>query len=300
LMVHSTGGGTWLSEFAFMSGFDWRLFGRGGAYAPVSIAPRLMEALPAHLRKLGYRTIAVCPTGGNFLSAQTAYKYYGFDEFYSADDLKLETDWTELYDHTMFDHALKIAQQDDSRPLFLFVLTIRNHGPHGEGAIELSEEFQKAQKKHGVYLADYLSRMRDSSNDFTALAQQWLGSPRPRVIGWFGDHQPEAAWDVTQHHELLNREHVATNVTEEQIEYLTQYQISANFGQHGQLVARDAMDISYLGSQLIAFAGLPPTAGEYAAREVAIKCNGRLLGCADHELINDYLSYRIHELREIQ
>lgn len=300
LVVHSTGGGTWLSEFAFMSGFDWRVFGRGGAYAPVSIAPRLQEALPAHLRKLGYRTIALCPTGGNFLSAQTAYQSYGFDEFYAADELKLTNDWMMLYDRTMFEHALRIAQNDnDPRPVFVFVLTIRNHGPHGEGAIKLSSEFQKAQTKHGPYLADYLERMRDSSNDFTQVAKQWLSSSRPRVIGWFGDHQPEAAWDVTQHHELLQRDRVATNVTEAQIEYLTHYQFSANFGDHQQSVSQEAMDISYLGSQLVAFAGLTPTAGELAAREVAATCHGMMITCSNRELINDYLSYRIHELHEI-
>jgi len=64
-------------------------------------------------------------------------------------------------------------------------------------------------------------------------------------------------------------------------------------------VSREAMDISYLGSQLIAFAGLSPTAGESVALAVAAKCNGMMITCADHELINDYLSYRIHELREI-
>lgn len=300
LLVHSTGGGTWLSEFAFMSGFDWRLFGRGGAYAPVSIAPRLTKAIPAYLRSLGYHTIAICPTGGNFLSARTAYQYYGFDEFYAADDLNLENDWTELYDHTMFEHGLRYAQRvDSSQPVFVFVLTIRNHGPHGEGAVELSEEFQRAQKKHGPYLADYLSRMRDSSDDFVHLAQQWLGSTRPRVIGWFGDHQPEAAWDVTQHHELLNREHVATNITDKQIDYVTQYQLSANFGNPQQLLSRDAMDISYLGSQLIAFAELPLTSGEQAAIEVATRCHGMMITCGDRDLIGDYLSYRVHELREI-
>ena len=300
LMVHSTGGGTWLSEFALMSGFDWRLFGRGGAYAPVSLAPRLQDALPAHLRKLGYRTIALCPTGGNFLSAQTAYKYYGFDEFYSADDLKLENDWTELYDHTMFDNALKFSQRsDDRRPVFMFVLTIRNHGPHGEGAVELSEDFKRVQIKHGPYLADYLSRMRDSSDDFTRLADQWLSSSRPRVIGWFGDHQPEAAWDVTQHPELLQRDRVAINVSEKQIQYLTHYQLSANFGERKQLLSNNALDISYLRSQLLTFAELPPDAGTIVARDVASQCNGMMFECANHALINDYLSYRIYQLGEV-
>src|SRR5262249_7865365 len=70
LLVHTTGGGTWLAEFAVMSGLDWRLFGRGGAFAPVSLAPRLHNALAQYLRTLGYHTVAVYPTAGNFLSAR--------------------------------------------------------------------------------------------------------------------------------------------------------------------------------------------------------------------------------------
>lgn len=300
LMVHSTGGGTWLSEFAFMSGFDWRIFGRGGAYAPVSVAPRLRQALPAYLRSLGYRTIAVCPTTGNFLSAQTAYKDYGFDEFHSADDLQLDDDWTEVYDHTMFDNALKLAQRgNDPRPVFVYVLTIRNHGPHGDGAVDIPDNLKHAQQQFGTALADYLGRMHDSSDDFTHLASQWLASSRPRVIGWFGDHQPEVAWDFTQHPETLQRDHIATNVQDPRIKYLTQYQLSANFGDHRQIVSSEAMDISYLGTQLLAFSGLPLTAGERAAMVVEPRCNGMMLLCTDHELIDDYLSYRIHELREV-
>jgi hypothetical protein len=300
LLVHSTGGGTWLAEFALMSGFDWRVFGRGGAYAPVSLAPRLHDALPERLRALGYRTIAVYPTDGNFLSAQSAYGYYGFEEFYGASDLNLPGDWQEIYDHVIFDKALQLAQRtDDPRPVFIFVLTIRNHGPHGEGNVPVPLAFHKAEQQHGAALADYLARMRESSTDFTHLAEQWLNSSRPRVLGWFGDHQPEAAWDVTQHPALLQRDHVATNVTEKQVEYLTQYQLSANFGEHNQLVSREALDISYLGEQLLSFAGLPLDAGANVARQVAVTCRGMMLNCADHALINDYLSYRIYQLAEV-
>jgi phosphoglycerol transferase MdoB-like AlkP superfamily enzyme len=120
LLMHPTGGGTWQSEFAVMSGFDWRVFGRGGAYARVSLAPQLQDPLPQRLHELGYRTIAVIPTDGNFLSAKSAYKYYGFDEFYAAPDLHLPNNWQQLYDHLIFDKALRLAARDnDLRPVFV-------------------------------------------------------------------------------------------------------------------------------------------------------------------------------------
>jgi hypothetical protein len=301
LLVHTTGGGTWLAEFAVMSGFDWRVFGRGGAYAPVSLAPRMRTSLPLQLRALGYRTVAVYPTDGNFLSATSAYSYYGFDEFYDARDLNMPSEWGDTRDAMVFEKALQLAQrQDDPRPVFVFVLTIRNHGPHGAAPEKLPASFQNAAKQTSVFLADYLARMRDSSQDYLQLAQQWLGSPRPRVIAWFGDHQPEAAWDFTEHPEMLHLDRAASNASGQQLQYLTYYQFSANFGEPGKLIARDALDLAYLGAELLAFAGLPLDPGGAASRQVAAACNGVMLDCADRALINDYLSYRIHQLGTVQ
>jgi hypothetical protein len=301
LLVHTTGGGTWLAEFAIMSGLDWRIFGRGGAYAPVSLAPRIHASLPMQLRALGYRTVAIYPTDGNFLSAQAAYGYYGFDEFYAARDLHLPDDWQATYDHVVFDKALQVVQASkDARPVFVFLLTIRNHGPHGEGKVPIPPAFRNAEQKEGAALADYLARMRDSSTDFMRLADHWLKATRPRVLAWFGDHQPEAAWDFTEHPELLHLDRIAANASGKQLQYLTQYQLSANFGEREKKVAHDAIDIAYLGAQLLAFAELPLDAAASSSREMALQCNGLLIDCADHELVNDYLSYRIHDLGAIR
>ena len=301
LLAHSTGGGTWLSEFALLTGFDWRVFGRGGAYAPVSLAPRMQNTLPAKLAALGYRTIAVYPTQGNFLNAKSAYGYYGFEEFYAAQDLDLPRDWQSTTDQVLFDKALTLINRSvDTRPVFILALTVRNHGPHGDGRLPVPPAFEEIRQQKGAPLADYLARMRTSSDDFIRLAEYWLQSPRPRIIGWFGDHQPEVSWQFTQHPELLNRDLIASNVSNQQIQYLTEYQLSANFGDNNESVSTAALDISYLGAQLMAFAGLPLDAGLRAARDVALSCQGLLLECSDHALINDYLSFRVYQLHEVR
>ena len=70
LFVHTTAGGTWLSEFTFLTGFDWRIFGPAGAHAPVSLAHNMRAPLPRYLQALGYQTIAIYPVAGNFLNAR--------------------------------------------------------------------------------------------------------------------------------------------------------------------------------------------------------------------------------------
>jgi hypothetical protein len=301
LLVHSTGGGTWLSEFAFLTGFDWRAFGRGGAYAPVSVAPRVQHALALQLRAAGYRTIAVYPTDGNFLSARSAYASYGFEEFHATEDLHFSASWHSVRDIEVFEHALELAERaDDPRPVFVFVLTIRNHGPHGEPGAVIPKDFDSLQKRTTSGLADYVGRMRDSASDYATLARRWLGSPRPRVLGWFGDHQPETAWEYTGHPSALRSARLPANLPAGQLEYLTRYQFIANFPAHTEAPAAGALDLAFLGAHLLRFAGLPLDADERATLVLATRCHGLMLGCEDHDLLADYLSYRIYELRSVQ
>ena len=301
LLVHSTGGGTWLSEFAFLSGFDWRVFGRGGAYAPVSVAPRLQRALALQLRATGYRTVAVCPTDGNFLSARSAYANYGFEEFHAAEDLHFSANWHALRDSEVFARALALADRPaDPRPVFLFVMTIRNHGPHGEPGARIPPDLRRLQKRTSRGIADYVARMRDSASDYATLARRWLDSPRPRVIGWFGDHQPETAWDYTGKPSTLRTARLPATLPAGQLQYLTRWQLSANYAAHVEPPDGDALDLAVLGARLLRFAGLPLDLDERATLAVAAHCHGLVLGCDDRELVADYLSYRVHELGSVQ
>jgi len=301
LLVHTTGGGTWLTEFALLSGFDWRTFGRGGAYAPVSLAPRLLHSLPQYLRSLGYHTVVFSAVGADFLRARSAYRYYGFDEFYASQDLHLSDDWHAVRDGSVFDKALTIlAAGKDPRPLFVFILTIRNHGPHGDTSGDLPPRVRRVERQLGRPLADYLSRLDDSARDIDALRRTWLAAPRPRVIGWFGDHQPEFAWDFIDTLADINPARLASNVGATQLRYLTYHQLSANFGTPGVTTSGEALDVPFLGSELLQFAGLPLDAGSQAAVEVAAPCHRILLDCPDHALVDDYVSYRIHDLQSVR
>lgn len=301
LLVHTAGGGTWLSEFSFVSGFDWRTFGRGGAYAPVSVAPRLRTSLPRYLQSLGYRTVVVSATGGDFLRARSAYAQYGFEEFYASQELGFSNDWLTVHDADVFDKALAvIAKRPDPRPVFLFVLTIRNHGPHGENEANIPPTMRAERQAYDSALADYLGRLHDSAAGLAALQKRWFDSPRPRVVGWFGDHQPE----LTQWHletpAKFAQGRLPPNVNAEERRYVTWYQFAANYGSPVQRRDANALDIPFLGTELLRFAQLPLDAGNLAAIDIEQRCSGRLLGCADRDLVADFVSWRIHELGAVQ
>jgi len=299
LLTHTTGGGSWLTEFAFFSGFDWRVFGRGGRFAPISLAPRLRHSLPRTLRALGYRTVAIYPSEGEFLGAETAYRHYGFEEFHSARELQLPEEWFKVRDSLVFEKALAAASRSgDARPVFVLAMTIRNHGPYRNDENAIPENFRDTGHVMGVGLADYLYRMQDSSRDYLEFAGQWLDSPRPRVIGWFGDHQPEVAWDHLTKTADLNPSRLGFTPTTDQLRYITRYQLSSN--RPTTVTQIPTMDVSYLAAALLAFAGLPLDDDSAAALDVMARCQGLMLDCANHELIEDYLSYRIHDLKSVQ
>jgi len=301
LLVHTTGGGTWLAEFAVISGFDWRSFGRGGGYAPVSLAPRLQLSLPKRMRELGYRTVAIYPTDGNFLSARLAYSQYGFDEFYDTHDLGLPDDWLETTDAMVFDKALeRVGHSNDTRPVFAFALTIRNHGPHGQQLEKIPTPFLAAREMLSQPMADYLARLHESSQDYRRFADAWLNAERPRVVAWFGDHQPEAAWAFTQQSNTLIANRIPPNIASDQLQYLTYFQMSANFGEPAAIARDNALDLAFIETEIAGFAGLPLDESQQAARMLADECGGLLLTCAHRESVDDYLSFRIYELGAVQ
>ena len=144
LTVHTFGGGTWTSEFALETGLADVLFGNAGLYAPYSLAPRVVHTLPRAFKAAGYRVIAVYSHSGEFLNARNAYANYGFDMFYDGTDLGLGWDSTDA-------DLLRVLRQiysDETeahpdQPLFIFTLTLHQHGPHMTPLAELPAPFDK-------------------------------------------------------------------------------------------------------------------------------------------------------------
>jgi len=303
LFVHTHGGGTWLSEFAFLSGYDWRTFGEGGAYAPKSIAPRLQSSLVTHLKSLGYRTIAIYPVAGNFLNAREAYKHYGFDEFYAVEELGIESDWQSTSDAVVFKKSMQVlAQHHDERPVFVFILTIKNHGPHATRVNEiaaLAPDLKEMQVNLPVPLVDYINRMRETNEAISLFRNQWLKSDRPRVFSWFGDHQPlfTKSLDLSSRFSLPG---AGTDGALKRFRFLTWYEISSNIPEGKIINAPVVTDLAFLGTKILKYAQLPlPPHGDVTLR-FADECPLGSALCGNRGLVNDYLSYRVWDLNEIR
>lgn len=301
LFVHTTGGGTWLSEFSFLSGFDWRVFGPAGTHAPLTIAPYIRAPLPKHLQELGYQTVAIYPVTGNFLNAREAYKFYGFEHFLSVEELGLSTDWRHTSDTDLFSKALSTLDSiQDGRPVFVFLLTIRNHGPHAETQAELPQPVPAPLKALPAPLADYLLRLKDSANSLADLQRRWFDTSNPRILAWFGDHQPLLTNSAQHSHDYVAT-HFSQAPNENQLRYVTWYsirsnQVSPKLNAHPGTVT----DIAYLAARILEISHLPPQASDDATRLIQQSCPYGIALCKDEKVVSEYLSFRIWEQKDVK
>lgn len=292
LRVHTHGWGTWNAEFTLMTGVPYYWFGESGFYSPYTVAPGVRLALAKQLSSLGYRTIAVYPTQKGMLNAASAYRNYGVEEFFGAEDLGLSFDWCQIPDSLMYEkltERYRAAKDDDSRPIFMVMLTIFNHGPHGKKCVapDLVSAVRQPVTEEALKLEDYLRRARESDAAAKAFRDEILASPRKALILFAGDHQPgfeglHAAYPRTMHREM----------TADETYFFTGYQFFANYpispSNHPE--TPHELDISFLGATLLELARLPLGPLFLPNRKLRDLCSGRLDNCPEDSVLDSYKS----------
>ena len=305
LTVHTFGGGTWTSEFALETGLADVLFGNAGLYAPYSLAPRVVHTLPRAFKAAGYRVIAVYSHSGEFLNARNAYANYGFDMFYDGTDLGL--DWKSTDADLM--RAFREIYADETeahpdQPLFIFSLTLHQHGPHMTPLETLPAPFDKplfAGKFKpadldvwlNLNLGNYLYRAALSSQTLEDLEAMLWSSGRETVLMHFGDHQP--SFDGAMHAIPKSVPKAAgPNVSR-----VTYYMLKTSFPMP-RMRKYETLDITYLGSLLLETAGVPKDAFFQANALLRERCAGRYLNCKDKRLLGAYHHYLFNTLKDLR
>ena len=296
LRVHTYGGATWTSEFAFLAGLPHTLFGPAGMYAPYNLAPRLRQSLPRHLKSLGYRTIAVYPMPRDFVRAAGAYADYGFDEFHDAQELGLQWEST---DADVFERAVAIRRQaraGSDAPLFLMVLTMRQHGPHDKPLDALPPPWNTPPapalgERLNRNLGTYLYRLHQSDGALAALRATLFSDPHPSLLVHFGDHHP--SFDGL---EQKLRSAVAGE-SENDARSDTYFRIDANFPAKN-VQTNGALDLAFLAGVVLDVAGLPKNPYFEANARLREACRGLFDACPQATLAS-YFAYvlgRLHAL----
>lgn len=295
LVVHAWGGGTWTSEFALMSGMAHTSFGDAGLYAPYNLAPRISHSLPKVLRAAGYRVIAIYPMSGNFINARNAYKFYGFDAFYDGQDFGLswessDNDLMQVFDQVYDKEKKAIGKQ----PLFVMMLTLRQHGPHMTPLKQLPPPYDKPlfpgtfEPKEldewlNLNLNNYLYRLVGSDAAITHLEKKILDGDRPALLFHFGDHQPSFDGAIRAVPKVVPATVADSN-------YVTYYMLKTNY-KPARNYAFPALDLSFTGSVILDIAGVKKDAFFQANALLRERCDGAYVDCADKSLLDSYHNY---------
>ena len=211
LHVHVFGGGTWCSEFTSLVGLPTPALGVMGGYATYILEGRVQHSLVSHLKDLGYRTESLYPGPGDFVNGGPFHRSLGFDAFLDFTNRSgFQGSYWNLTDQEVFETALgrieRHRRTHPEQPLFLWVKTIRNHGPHGLdcagrdfAAVDPLLEKAGLPPEENCALRDYLDRYDQALAGYGYLKAELKQRfpEREFEILQFGDHQPTTTETLT-------------------------------------------------------------------------------------------------------
>ena len=300
LRVHTVGGATWKSEFAFLAGVPSTDFGALASGVFYSVVPHLQTGFIKNLREQGYFCVALSPfTKGNY-NAKPAYDHFGFDLMLQPQDLGYPASisknlWHISSEEMMYYTKLILQKQHPSlenvqQPMFVYVLTMKEHGPYNTN---MPNHFNLASKRLGgkaiSCLNDYIDRI-DSLNEAIEGLNDYLKSREtPYVFGYFGDHQ--VAFD----NQLPPKKGNFANP-----DYVTQFVVRTNC-KTDFVQQQDFLDLAFVGGVLLDVAGLPPK-DDFMRANIAMRqlSQGKLEDAEDMDLVNSYRNYLYQDLKIAQ
>ena len=300
LRVHTVGGATWKSEFAFLAGVPSTDFGALASGVFYSVVPHLQTGFIKNLREQGYFCVALSPfTKGNY-NAKPAYDHFGFDLMLQPQDLGYPASisknlWHISSEEMMYYTKLILQKQHPSlknvqQPMFVYVLTMKEHGPYNTN---MPNHFNLASKRLGgkaiSCLNDYIDRI-DSLNEAIEGLNDYLKSREtPYVFGYFGDHQ--VAFD----NQLPPKKGNFVNP-----DYVTQFVVRTN-RKTDFVQQQDFLDLAFVGGVLLDVAGLSPK-DDFMRANIAMRqlSQGKLEDAEDMDLVNSYRNYLYQDLKIAQ
>ncbi|MBQ2926097.1 MAG: LTA synthase family protein, partial [Ruminiclostridium sp.] len=211
------------------------------------------------MRSLGYTSIATHPYYADGWSRNRIYDELGFEESTFIDDYP-QQDFLRKYitDQEMFEFVLdKLKNREGDNPLFLFGITMQNHGgytyegPNYSQTIWLDrdtyeEEYKKAPQ--------YLTCLKETDNAVQYLLKELRYYEEDTIVLMFGDHHPSLGNGFYE--DLYGKEF--ETLDEEVLRYTIPFFIWANFDIEEAEV--EGTSINYLSRYLLEAAGidLPP------------------------------------------
>lgn len=245
------GGGTANAEFEVLSSFTMQFFPESSTPYQQYIYEDL-HSLTWLLDSLGYSCMATHPYLANGWSRPKVYPLLGFSqstflEDYPAQDLLRSY----VSDQEMYEYLLGKLDRKNGAPVFLFGITMQNHGGYGN---ELTEE-EKTVRLNGYgreypQAEEYLSLIHWSDQALEYLITELEKRPEKTVVLFFGDHLPQIEPEFYE--ELFGSGF--DTLDSQMLKYTVPFFIWANYDIPEQTV--ECTSLNYLARYLLEAAGI--------------------------------------------
>lgn len=184
-------GGTCNVEFEVLTGFS-------NAFLPTGSIPyqqyirSTLPSLPRFLKDKGYKTLAVHPYHKWFWNRSSVYRNLGFDAFLGLEDMGDMPKQGFYVGDTAVMEKLHRLIVDETDPVFLFAITMQNHGPYEPnrfGATQIEAEGKlSAGEREAV--RSYAQGIKISDTVLKKLVLSLKAQDEPTLLIFFGDHLP--------------------------------------------------------------------------------------------------------------
>lgn len=195
LKVPAWGANTVRTEFAFLSGLPAASLGVHRYNPYRRLAMQGVPTLASHLRDKGYRTVCVHPYHASFYRRNEILPQLGFDEFITLEAFQNAP----LFGPYVSDAAVveyvvqRLNAAGNDAPLFVFVITMENHGPlHWERitAEDANRVLGSPVPPESEDLVAYARHLCNADHSFARLANALRVRPRAGTLCIYGDHVP--------------------------------------------------------------------------------------------------------------
>lgn len=246
------GGGTANAEFECLSGFSMQFF-------PASSTPYQQyihdqsHSLAWVLKSLGYDAMATHPYLASGWSRPTVYPLYGFERITFIEDYPCQNLVREyVSDQEMYEYMLTQLDAAEDAPLFLFGITMQNHGGYGVPMPNYTQTvFLEGYQQAYPQAEEYLTLLNYSDQALEYLLTELSAYPEDTIVLFFGDHLPGI--EKSFYEELYGGSF--ETLDSQMLQYTVPFFIWANYDIAEQNIP--CTSLNYLGRYLLEAAGIP-------------------------------------------
>lgn len=247
------GGNTANSEYEFLTGNSMAWLSPNAVPYQQHIkspAYSMVSYLKTHY---DYQCIAMHPYKSSGWNRPEAYRLLGFDDYFFLEGFP-QKQYIRQYisDQEMFETIVSTYESHREQPLFLFGVTMQNHGDYAYSGENYTQSISLVgYNQEYPDVSQYLSLLHETDKAVEYLISYFQDVDDDVVIVFFGDHQPVV--DDAFYQELSNC--TFTSLDQQQNKYLVPFFVWANYDIEENYVERTSLN--YLSSFVYDAAGIP-------------------------------------------